>query len=67
MLMVTYTCSNGTELYENDDDDDDDDSDGDDDDDTERNDSGRGKKVRRLPQAIIIGAKKAGTCKLLLL
>ena len=43
-------------MYGNDEDDDEDNGD------TESSESGKGDKVRKLPQAIIIGAKKAGTC-----
>ena len=56
---------NVVELYyeQNEDDNDDDNGGDDDDDDAERKKSRKGKKIRKLPQAIIIGAKKAGTCK----
>ena len=65
-MWVAEFCLNVTEQYEHNEDDndeDDDDGDDDDDDDGERKKSRKGKQIRKLPQAIIIGAKKAGTCK----
>ena len=68
-MWLLQFCLNVTEPYEHNEDDndndgdDDDEDDDDEDDDRDRNKSRKGEKIRKLPQAIIIGAKKAGTCK----